>query len=144
MKIHRIASIFSALFIVILCVSMFTACNKIKSIEESQVEKIVVRVVDSEKEYEMTSDDATKFIELFNASKYEGKSTGEGGTPQFGISIYFSDGAHLQINDFDGLRKFEVSFRKANEDQQHSYYISSEELYTFAAEMADKVEKSSD
>ncbi len=144
MKKHRIASIFSALFIAVLCVSLFTACTKIERIEENQVEKIVARVVNSEKEYEMASDDAKKFLELFNASKYEGKSTGEGGTPQFGISVYFSDGAYLLVNDFDGLRKFEVSFCKANGVQQHSYYISSKELYAFAAELADKVENNSD
>ncbi len=144
MKKHRIASIFSALFIVVLCVSLFTACNKIERIEENQVEKIVARVVNSEKECELTSDDTKKFIELFNTSKYEGKSTGEGGTPEFGISVYFSDGAYLLVNDFDGLRKFEVSFCKANGVQQHSYYISSEELYAFAAELADKVEKNHD
>ena len=144
MKIHRIASILSALFIVALCVSMFTSCNKIESIEENQVEKIVAWVVNGEKEYEMTSDEAKEFIELFNASKHEGKSTGEGGTPQFGISIYFSDGAYLLVNDFDGLHRFEVSFCKADGTQQHSSYISSEELYVFAAEMVDKVEKNSD
>ena len=144
MKKHRIASIVSALFIVALCVSLFTACNKTDSIEENQVEKIVAWVINREKEYELTPDDAKKFIELFNTANYEGKSTGEGGTPQFGIRVYFSDGAYLQANDFDGLRKFEVFFRKANKDQQHSYYISSEELYTFFAEMADKVEENSD
>lgn len=144
MKKHRIASIFSALFIVVLCVSLFTACNKIDRIEENQVEKIVARVVNSEKEYELTSDDTKKFIELFNTSKYEGKSTGEGGTPEFGISVYFSVGAYLLVNEFDGLRKFEVFFCKADGTQQHSYYISSEELYAFAEEMADKVEKNSD
>ena len=144
MKIHRIASILSALFIVALCVSMFTSCNKIESIEENQVEKIVAWVVNGEKEYEMTSDEAKEFIELFNASKHEGKSTGEGGTPQFGISIYFSDGAYLLVNDFDGLHRFEVSFCKADGTQQHISYISSEELYIFAAEMVDKVEKNSD
>ena len=144
MKKHRIASIFSVLFIVVLCVSLFTACNKIERIEENQVEKIIARVVNSEKEYEITSDDVKKFIELFNASKYEGKSTGEGGTPEFGISVYFSDGAYLLVNDFDGTRKFEVSFCKADGTQQHSYYISSEKLYTFAAGMADKVEQDSD
>ena len=69
MKKHRIASIFSAFLIVVLCVSLFTACNKIEIIEENQVEKIVARVINNEKEYEMTSDEAKKFIELFNTSK---------------------------------------------------------------------------
>ena len=144
MKKHRIASIFSALFIVALCLSLFAACNKMDSIEENQVEKIVAWVIDSEKEHELSSDEANKFIELFNTSKYEGKSTGEGGTPEFGISVYFSDGAYLLANDFDGLRKFEVSFHKADGGQRSSYYISSEELYAFTAEMVEKAENSSD
>lgn len=144
MKKHRIASIFSAFLIVVLCVSLFTACNKIEIIEENQVEKIVARVINNEKEYEMTSDEAKKFIKLFNTSKYEGKSTGEGGTPEFGISVYFSDGSYLLANEFDGLRKFEVFFCKADGTQQSGYYISSEELYVFAEEMVGKVEKSSD
>lgn len=141
MKKHRIASIFSAFLIVVLCVSLFTACNKIEIIEENQVEKIVARVINNEKEYEMTSDEAKKFIELFNTSKYEGKSTGEGGTPEFGISVYFSDGSYLLANEFDGSRKFEVYTSKANGVQSRCYYVSSEELYAFAAEMAGKVEK---
>ena len=145
MKKHRIASIFSALFIVVLCISLFTACNKIESIEENQVEKIVAWIyVNGEKEYEMTSDDTKKFIELFNTSKYEGKSTGEGGTPEFGVRVYFSDGACLVVNDFCGLSKFEVGFHKADGGQRSSYYISSEEFYAFTAEMVDKAQKSSD
>ena len=145
MKKHRITSIFSVLFIVVLCVSLFTSCNKkIERIEENQVKKIVAWVINSEEEYELSSDETKQFIELFNSANYEGKSTGEGGTPQFGICVYFSDGAYLKVNDFDGIHKFEVSFCKADGTQQHSYYISSEKLYTFAAGMADKVEQNSD
>lgn len=144
MKKHRIASIFSAFLIVVLCVPLFTACNKIEIIEENQVEEIVARVINSKEEYKLSSDEAKKFIGLFNAASYEGKSTGEGGTPQFGIRVYFSDGAYLQVNDFDGLRKFEVYAGKANEVQSRCYYVSSEELYAFAAELADKVNNNSD
>ena len=139
MKKHRIASIFSVLFIVALCVSLFAACNKMDSIEENQVDKIAAWVIDSEKEYELSADEAKKFIELFNTASYEGKSTGEGGTPQFGIRVYFSDGAYLYVNDFCGLAKFEVYSCKANGSQSRCYYVSSEELFAFAAEMADKV-----
>ena len=144
MKKHRIASIFSVLFIVALCLSLFAACNKMDSIEENQVEKIVAWVIDSEKEYELSLDEANKFIELFNAANYEGKSTGEGGTPQFGIRVYFSDGAYLQVNDFDGLRKLEVYAGKANGIQSRCYYVSSKELYALAAEMVEKAENSID
>lgn len=141
MKKHRIASIFSAFLIVVLCVLLFAACNKIESIEENQVGKIDAWVINSKEEYKLSSDEAKKFIGLFNAASYEGKSTGEGGTPQFGIRVYFSDGAYLQVNDFDGSRKFEVYTSKANGVQSRCYYVSSEELYAFAAEMAGKVEK---
>ncbi len=143
MKKHRIASIFSALFIVALCVSLFTACNKMDSIEENQVEKIEAWVINNEEEYELSADESKKFIELFNTANYEGKSTGEGGTPQFGIRVYFSDGAYLHVNDFAGVHKFEVYASEANGSQSRCYYVSSEELYTFAAEMAEKVEKNS-
>ena len=144
MRKHRIASIFSALVIVVLCVSLFAACNKIESIEENQVGKIDAWVINSKEEYKLSSDEAKKFIDLFNAASYEGKSTGEGGTPQFGIRVYFSDGAYLQVNDFDGSSKFEVYTSKANGVQSRCYYVSSEELYAFAAELADKVNNNSD
>ena len=145
MKKQRIAFIVSALFIVILCVSLFAACQKIERIEENQVEKIVVWVYDyGEKEYEMTSDDTKKFIELYNSSKYGGEGTGEGCTPEFGIRVYFRDGTYLLVSDFCGFRKFEVSLRNADGVQQAWYYISSEEFSEFALELADKAEKNSD
>ena len=136
MKKHKMVSVLSALLIVALCVSLFTACNKMDSIEENQVEKIVAWVIDSEKEYELSADETKKFIELFNTASYEGKSTGEGGTPEFGVRVYYSDGACLVVNDFCGLSKFEVAFRKADGGQRSGYYISSEELYAFVAEVA--------
>ena len=113
------------------------------SIEENQVEKIEAWVINNEEEYELSADESKKFIELFNTANYEGKSTGEGGTPQFGIDVYFSDGAYLHVNDFAGVHKFEVYASEANGSQSRCYYVSSEELYAFAAEMAEKVEKNS-
>lgn len=153
MNKHRIATIVSVLFIVILCVSLFTACKKIERIEESQVEKVVVCLYnDGDKEYEMTSDEAKKFIELYNSSKYEGDDTDGCSTPLFGICIYFRDGTHLLIHEFEGdhvfyklegYHEFDVTFYNADEVQQAWYYISSEELEEFALEIVDKAKQNS-
>lgn len=143
MKKHKNAFIASALFIVILCLPLLTACNKMERIEENQIERIVVWV-HGRKEYEMTSDDAKIFIELYNSSKYGGAGTGEGCTPEFGIRVYFRDGTYLLVNDFCGFRKFEVSLRNADGIQQACYYISSEAFSEFALELADKAEKNSE
>lgn len=127
----------------LLCVSLLTACNKIQQIEEDQVAKIVVWVYDhGKKEYEMTLEDTKKLIELYNSSKYGGEGTGEGGTPEFGIRVYFLDGTYLLINDFCGFRKFEVSLRNADGAHQAWYYISSEKFSEFALELADKAKRS--
>ena len=138
MRRRRIASIFSVLFIVTLCVSLFTACRKMERIEEDQVDKILVWVQNTE-EYELTANDSARFIELYNSSKYEGKGTGEGGTPKFGIYVYFRDGSHLCTNDFFG--ELEVSLYSADGNKKAWYYISSEELYPFVSELANKVEE---
>ncbi len=135
MKKHRIASIFSALFIVILCASLFAACQRVEQIDANQVERIEVwhQLGGS---LELTADDSARFIDLYNSSKYEGKGTGDGGTPDFGILVYFRDGTYLSASDFFG--KLEVSLRTADGGQKAWYYISSKELYTFVSELADK------
>lgn len=138
MKKHKIAAIFSALCIVILCVSLFTACQKIERIEASQVERIVIWAQNTE-EYELNAEDAARFIELYNASKYKGKGTGEGGTAEFGICVYFRDGTCLRANDFFG--KLEVSIHNVDGKTRDWYYISSEELYTFVSELADSIKE---
>ena len=143
MKKHRIKLGFSALFIMILCASLFTACQKIERIEENQVEKIVVWSQYTE-ESELSADDSARFIELYNFSKYGGKGTGEGGTSEFGIYVYFRDGAYLCVNDFGCLGKdLEVTLYNIDGAQNAWYYINSEELYTFMSEWADKVKESS-
>ena len=99
MKQYKIVSIFFVLFMALWCVTLFTACQKINRIEMSQVEKIVVWAENTE-EYEVTAADSARFVELYNSSKYEGKGTGEGGTPEFGIRVYFHTGEYLCVNDF--------------------------------------------
>lgn len=86
--------------------------------------------------FELNAEDSARFIELFNASKYEGKGTGEGGTPDFGIRVYFRDGTSLSATDFSG--KLEVSIFSADAEKKAWYYLSSNELYAFLLELADK------
>ena len=137
MKIHKTASVFSTLFIVILCVSLFTACQRFERIEASQVERIVVWTYIDE-ECELNEDDSAKFIELFNSSKYEGKESDFGTTAEFGICVYFRDGAYLRANDFAcGGMDFEVSLHDSDGNEKEHYYITNEELYTFVLELTE-------
>lgn len=139
MKTQKIVSAFSALFLVILCVSLFSACQRVERIEANQVEKITVWT-QTMQERELNADDSAKFMELFNSSKNEGKGTGEGGTPEFAIRVYFRDGTYLLANDFSGSagRDFEVSLYDSDGNKKEWYYISNEELYTFVSELAGK------
>lgn len=143
MKKQRIKLGFSVLVIIILCASLFAACQKIERIEENQVEKIVVWSQYTE-EYELSADDSARFMELYNSSKHGGKGTGEGGTPEFGIYVYFQDGAYLCVNDFGCLGKdLEVALYNTDGSPNAWYYINSEELYNFVSELAGKGKESS-
>lgn len=134
MKMHRLIFLFFAFF---LFASLLTACQKNQRIESNQIEKIVAWTHNTA-EYTLSEDDFAKFIELYNAAQYGGKATGEGGTPDFGIIVYFSDGTYLRVNDFYG--KLEVGLDKGS-NKEAWYYISSNELYTFMAELANKIDK---
>lgn len=139
MKKHKIASISSALFIIILCVSLFAACQKMEQFETNQVEKIVVWAQHTE-EYELNADDSARFIELYNSSKYGGKGTGEGGTPEFGVTVYFHDGTFMRANDFSAASgDFEITLHDSDGNRKAWYYISSKELYAFVSELLDEV-----
>ena len=54
MKKHKIASVSAALFIIILCASLFAACQKMEQFEKNQVERIVVWAQHAE-EYELNA-----------------------------------------------------------------------------------------
>ena len=138
MKKRWKTSIFVTLFVIILLVSLLTACQKIQKVEKNQVEKITAWTHNTVK-YELNEEDSAKFIELYNVSKYEGKGTGEGGTPNFGITVYFFDGAYLRVNDFYG--KLEVWLYDADGDEKEWYYISSNELYNYVSELANKIDE---
>lgn len=132
MKKHRIVS---ALLIVLLCMSLLTACRGFRRIEESQVERVVVWNHSAERD--LTSDETKRFIALYNASKYGGKKIVGESTPNFGIRVYFRDGTVMRTTD--ELGKLGVEFCDPDWTEITWNYVNSEELYDFASELAEKI-----
>lgn len=105
-------------------------------IDPEQVDTISVWV--HTVQWKMTSGDVDKFINLYNASKYRGEGTGEGGTPAFGVEVYFVDGSELHINDFQAMgRDFEVTFFDANGERTAWYYINNHALLEYLCKMVE-------
>ena len=79
---------------------------------------------------ELTSDEIEAFVELYNKSEYDGEATGEGGTPYYGVTVYYKDGSSLQINDFHSIgHDFEVGFRYDDDKRfENSFYVNNQEL----------------
>lgn len=123
----------AALCTVILCV-VLSSCSGLfyEQIDADRVERIIV--CNPAAECEIDADDAGKFIQLYNASAYGGKATGEGGTPDFQVSVYLDNGNPIRVNDFGALGKdLEVSSGSAD-----WFYLNSEDLYSFMAGLVDK------
>ena len=139
MKKHKIILIFSALFIVILCVSLLATCEKVDPINESQVTKIVVWPSGG-KEYILSADEVAKFINLYNSSYHEGDAPLDyGSTPEYGARVYFSDGSLMRLSEWEGrIKHFEVSVYEADQSQTAWYYISNKKLDDFVAELIEK------
>jgi len=111
-----------------LCASLF-ACNSNERIDEDKVEKIELG------EYAFSESEIEQFIELFNSASYEGEGTGEGGTPDYIITVHLDDGSYLNINQFGATdRDFEV-FRYNDEKRLEWYYVNSKELKEFVSEL---------
>ena len=131
MKKAKTVRIVSALCIAALCVLLFASWRGAHQIDPVRVEKIVISFNQAEG-YELTAAESAAFIKSYNTSAYAGEGTGEGGTPEFGITVHFRDGSILRVNDFSAMgRNFEVSLRDAAGDKKAWYYVNSEELYAF-------------
>lgn len=84
-------------------------------------------------------EDTETFIDLFNEAQYAGKGTGEGGTPDITVFVYFKDGSYMWVSDFDGRGlDFEVTLHGSDKKIDAWYYLNSEELKIFILEMLDK------
>lgn len=125
-----------ALCVLTLCVLLFAKHINMYKIDSDQVEKITIWYYLSDGEQELNAHDAETFIKLFNKAKYGGQGTGEGGTPEYGLVVYYVDGSYLRINDFRRMgRNFEVSLHDANGHKKDWYYMNSQDLYEFVSEM---------
>ncbi len=114
------------------CILRYIDLNTMKKIDPDQVEKITIWGYKFETQ-ELNASDAETFIKLYNESKFRGRED-IGTTPDFGVTVYFIDGAYLRINDFSTIdRNFEVTFYKANGEQKKWYFINNQELYEFVS-----------
>ena len=133
----KIVLLISLLCIVIACVLLFVYSEYHTRIDVNQVEKIVVWDYTHDNSIEIDATDTKRFLELYNSSKYGGKATGEGGTPEFGIVVHYTNGKSLYISDFHCMgHDFEV-FLYGRNGKGQAYYVDSEELYEFVLELVE-------
>ena len=126
-----------ALGAVILGVLLFAQWRDSRVIKADQVVKVhFAGVTESEA---WSTEDAQTFIDLFNMADYAGRGTGEGGTPEVQIYVWYQDGSYLIVSEFNCLgRDFEASLRNTDNKKIAWYYVNSEELEAFVYEMVKK------
>lgn len=82
---------------------------------------------------DLKAEDAERFVELFNKARYAGKGTGEGGTPDWSVSVYCKDGTRYQISEHGQAGStVQVQGEKA------WFYVESTELKDFILELMEK------
>lgn len=140
MQRNRTALVVLLLLAALLCVSLLTACTaEFKAIDTAEVEKITVWSITTgaDEERELNADESARFIELYNASKFEGDDKTGDSTPNFGVKVYFSNGTVMSVLDyhFTGM-DFEVYLLGADGKTTDWYYISSDKLHTFVKSLA--------
>ena len=118
-------------FIIVFTISSCST-KTFNQIQESDISEISIWKESEEPNNNLAStkllfnDEKSKFVTLYNNSQYEGKATGEGGTPYFGAKVIFKDNSELVINQFDDKGKFEVFYFK-----KQAYYLENQHLYDF-------------
>ena len=83
-----------AILAAVLCFAL-ASCDA-KRISESKVEKAELNG------YLLPEEDLNTFIYWFNKAEYKGEGTGEGGTPDYTLEVFFKDGSTMRISDFGG------------------------------------------
>lgn len=139
MKKSKIVFVVCALCIAALCLVLFVHWRNLHKIDADQVEKIQLGNTCHQSVEVLNAEDTAKFIELFNFAKYAGKANGEGGTPDWTVSVYYRDGSYLTISEFGSAGSTcEVTLRNADRGKKVWYYVKSEELRAFILEMMDQ------
>ncbi len=124
--------IISMLIPLILLLSLSACSSSFKHIEIDEVESITAWILEdggTHKSHELTQEEIKTFLELYNASTYVGKATGEGCTPQFGAAIELKSNRSMYVNEFCG---------KIADIEAGSSYINNQELLKFIQEYAQK------
>ncbi|MBR5264494.1 MAG: hypothetical protein IKV50_07365 [Clostridia bacterium] len=120
-----------AILAAVLCFAL-ASCDA-KRISESKVEKAELNG------HLLPEEDLNTFIYWFNKAEYKGEGTGEGGTPEYSLEVFFKDGSFMRISDFNGRGiTYEVSRFDAERNQTEWYYVYIDELETFFERMYEK------
>ena len=120
--------------LIMLCflLCFLVGCNgRYKTIDEEKI--VSAEVWTHNGNYELNDDELTEVIKLYNASEYQGKATGEGGTPEFGVIISFENGDWLYVNEFCGKSGDFEAFYKATK----AFYLDNEELLSYVRELCE-------
>ena len=126
---------FFPLILALICVLGFSCCvvkwyKRFPQIDAQRVEKITVWSYTARQQ--LDSDEIDKFIQMYRSSQYNGNGTGEGGTPEFGASVYYIDGSVLHVNDFQTMgRDFEVTLFDATGKREVWCYINNQALLEY-------------
>ncbi len=120
------------IFLLGLLLCFLVACNgRYKTVNIEDVE--LVSVWTHSGRYELTDDETSELIKLYNNSEYKGKATGEGGTPEFGASVELKGGKQLIVNDYGyGNIHFE-----AFNDGEKGFYLDNKELLSFITQLCE-------
>lgn len=138
MKRSKNVLFISILCVLVACVLVLVCEDNPAQIDVNQVETIAVWDYIQDNCIEIDAADTERFLKLYNSSKYGGKATGEGGTPEFGAIVHYADGKSLYVSDFHCLgHDFEVYLYGRNGKGQ-AYFVDSEELYEYVLELVKK------
>lgn len=114
-----------------ICLALVSCDNK--RISESKVEKAELNG------YLLPEEDLKTFYYWFNKAEYKGEGTGEGGTPDYTLEVFFKDGSTMRIYDFGGKGiTFEVFRFDADGNRTEWYYVYIDELETYFERMREK------
>lgn len=87
------------LFCAFLVMACLAGCQKsVPPISEQDVESITIWFHFGERP--LNEEEIDTFVRLYSNSAHNGKTTGEGGTPDYGVRVQLTDGTELRMNQF--------------------------------------------
>jgi len=117
---------------ILLSLCIFTSCSpKISYLSRQDIKDVKIRTHTGSRE--LTEDEISEFIGLYNSSSYGERKTGQGGTPDFNLHFTLIEkDIDIGLNDFYGkLEPYGTGIER---------YIESIELYEFIKNLSKTVE----